>query len=415
MTRQSTRPSDPAIRAISRTLMEAADERVLQVVRMIDSMANRGPADDMIAALRPRLARLRPARPLTLDRLLFMVFDPIIVPATRWRPGAAALPRTVLRSLAATVRAGLGDEARAIEVMVKGHTVHDRDVALRAGGVLWPRAGEIIFAAPPPVEWDTTGLSIGLYPPLASVVGALLTEAVALEALLGERDRDPDSRTAAALLERIGARDPQALPVAIVVAATRAPSLVAAIAQMAAATLVGADFSLRPALDQAIEALTARLEEDGAVEERIHAVSLTDVGATVRRVSKLLEQLGDDSAPAPRRERIKAIRRQLDTSCRSRFAEGLTTDFIAPLRSSLGAAGDDPVERLEAAARGLRALEIEARGVGGGETYDRLLRQAAEIVRQTPGADGIGRADRVRLVEILAGPEAALAMLEAAS
>lgn len=73
------------------------------------------------------------------------------------------------------------------------------------------------------------------------------------------------------------------------------------------------------------------------------------------------------------------------------------------------------MERLEEAARGLRALETEARGVGGGETYDKLLRQAAEIVRQTPGADVIGRADRVRLVEILAGPEAALAMLETVS
>jgi hypothetical protein len=397
--------------------MEAADDRVLQVVRMIDSMVERGPADEMIAPLRPRLARLRPARPLTLDRLLFTIFDPIIVPAPRWRPGSTALPRTVLRSLAATVRAGLGEEARSIEVMVKGHTVNDRDVALRAGGELWPRAGEIIFAAPTPVEWETTGLNIALYPALARMVGTLLSEAVVLETLLGgsDRDPDPDPRAVSALLERIGARHPEALPVAIVLMVTRAPVLMASIAQTAAATLVGADFSLRPALDQAIETLTAQLEHDGAVEERIHSVSLTDVGATVRRMSRLLQHLGDDTAPAPRRERIKAIRRQLDTSCRSRFAEGLTTDFIAPLRSNPGSAGDDPVERLEEAARGLRALETEARSVGGGEAYDKLLRQAAEIVRQTPGADRIGRADKVRLVEILAGPEAALAMLEGAS
>ncbi len=415
MSRQPTRSSDPAIRAISRTLMEAADERVLQVVRMIDAMAERGIADEMIAAVRPRLARLRPARPLTLDRLLFTIFDPIIVPAPRWRPGAAALPRTVLRSLAATIRAGLGEDARAIEVMVKGHSLNDRVVALRAGGELWPRAGEIMFAAPTPVEWETTGLNIALYPVMARMVGTLLTEAVALETLPGGAGLDPDPQAASALLARIGARNPEALPVAIVLMVTRAPTLVASIAQTAAATLVGSDVTLRPALDQAIETLTAQLEQDGAVEERILSVSLADVGATVRRVSKLLQQLGDDSAPAPRRERIKAIQRQLDTSCRSRFAEGLTTDLIAPLRSSLGAAGDDPMERLEEAARGLRALETEARGVGGGETYDKLLRQAAEIVRQTPGADVIGRADRVRLVEILAGPEAALAMLETVS
>ncbi len=411
MTRQPTRSSDPAIRAISRTLMEAGDERVLQIVRMIDGMADRGLADEMIAPLRPRLARLRPPRPLTLDRLLFTIFDPIIVPVTRWRPGTATLPRTVLRSLAATTRAGLGSAARAIEETVKGHTVNDRDVALEAGGLLWPGAGEIIFAAPAPLEWETTGLNMSFYPPLARVVGALLTEAVTLETMLSG-GRDPDPRAISALLERIGLRAPEALPVAMVLLVTRAPSLIASIAQMAAAKLVGSEVTLRPALDQAIETLTAQLEQADAVEERIHSVSLADVGSAVRRVSMLLQQLGDDSAPAPRRERIKAIRRQLDASCRSRFADGLTTDFIAPLRSNLGVAGDDPVERLEDAARGLRALETEARGVGGGETYDKLLRQAAEIVRQTPGADAMGRADKVRLVEILVGPEAALAMLE---
>src|SRR5689334_24255463 len=85
------------IREVARGLASARDEQIMQVVAMVDAMPNRGPADQLIAPLRPRLARLRPPRPLRFARLLFLPLDPLIVPAARWRAEQPTIPRTVIR------------------------------------------------------------------------------------------------------------------------------------------------------------------------------------------------------------------------------------------------------------------------------------------------------------------------------
>ena len=67
------------------------------------------------------------------------------------------------------------------------------------------------------------------------------------------------------------------------------------------------------------------------------------------------------------------------------------------------------MEALEGCARGLRRLKIAGRRSGGDEEYDRLLREAArQIGASEPGSP----AERARLVEILAGPDAALSLLK---
>ena len=66
------------------------------------------------------------------------------------------------------------------------------------------------------------------------------------------------------------------------------------------------------------------------------------------------------------------------------------------------------MEPLEEAARGLRRLELAGRQLGGDEHYDRMLRTAARQI----GEDRAGSlVERARLVEILAGSEAALTLL----
>src|SRR5271165_6163640 len=122
MTAPITRSSNPAIREVNRGLAAARDEQIMQVVAMVDAMPNRGPADQLIAPLRPRLAHLRPPRPLRFARLLFTPLDPLIVSAARWRPEQPTIPRTVIPFLAAAVEAVLGAETRAVAAMIEGYT-----------------------------------------------------------------------------------------------------------------------------------------------------------------------------------------------------------------------------------------------------------------------------------------------------
>ena len=66
------RSANPAIREVTRGLAAARDAQILQAVAMVDAMPERGAADEIVAPLRSRLARLRPPRPLRFARLLFL-------------------------------------------------------------------------------------------------------------------------------------------------------------------------------------------------------------------------------------------------------------------------------------------------------------------------------------------------------
>ncbi len=102
-----SRSSNPAIREVARGLAAARDAQIMQVLAMVDAMPHRGAADQLIAPLRTRLARLRPPRPLRFARLLFLPLDPLIVPAARWRAEQPTIPRTVIPFLATTIEASL--------------------------------------------------------------------------------------------------------------------------------------------------------------------------------------------------------------------------------------------------------------------------------------------------------------------
>jgi hypothetical protein len=106
--------------------------------------------------------------------------------------------------------------------------------------------------------------------------------------------------------------------------------------------------------------------------------------------------------------------RRIDASCRLRFAIALEVEFAGALQVLGGVAKQTAVIRLEEVAGHLRNLEQEARRIGSRDCYDALLGHAAEQVKAMPLDRGFGLMDRVRLVEILAGSDEALALLEAA-
>ena len=66
---------------------------------------------------------------------------------------------------------------------------------------------------------------------------------------------------------------------------------------------------------------------------------------------------------------------------------------------------------VEETARGLRQLEGAARRLGGGAFYDTLLRDTAAAVWASPADGPLGLADKVRLIEILSGPDQADALM----
>jgi uncharacterized protein YheU (UPF0270 family) len=396
------------IRAVSRDVAGADDARVMRIVATVDAMSARGSADELIVPLRRRLAVLRPPRPLRFVRLMFHPLDPLIIPAGRWRPDQHAIPRTALAPLADCVRVAMAPRARVIEAAISGRTAADADMIAAQGRLLWPDAGKVLMSAIPPATWRETGLGDAIFAPLARRTGALLAQMAAFDRFCAETVQGllpPRADALHAILRGIAGADESALPMMVKLLLTRLPE---AAALLMAAQPGPQGSALKAAADETVDKLLEQLVRKEGAAARIASTSLEEAGTTVRRIATLLRQLEDGSVKPARRAHLKAVRQTLDAGFRTRFAAGLRDEVLALLL----AGGNPDVQVIEAAARDLRALETEARAVGGGSAYDLMLRQTADAVKALPAETGPGRTDRIRLVEILAGSDAALAMLD---
>ncbi len=178
-------PKQPlgGMQALQPGLLEADDLKIRRVLAVVDNVADPAINKALLETLRPRLATLRPVRPLRLTRLLFIPLDPLTVPMRGWRPGDATVPRPVLAPIAKIVRSGLGDLAPVIDGIIAGHRADAAQAITQAGELLWPRAAAILAGATPPADWVDTGLPPAAYKPLAASVAAVLRRAPQLRCL----------------------------------------------------------------------------------------------------------------------------------------------------------------------------------------------------------------------------------------
>jgi hypothetical protein len=400
-----------SIKALKGEIAGAADPQILRIVAAVDAMASRGTADALIAPLRERLSTLRPPRPLRFVRLLFHPLDPLIVPAPRWRDGEDSIPRTALTPMADHVRRAIGDQVLAIERELAGHTDADTDLVTRWGRALWPAAAHTLRTQTVPETWQASGLTLLAYRPLADRVAALLDQAASLEALCAETANGllaVRPGAVAAMLDCIMAVNQTAVPMLIALLLVRLPEAAASIIS----TTVGSNSTpMRAAMDRAVDQVLRQLSLDRGTEDFIAAGTLADAGAAAAHIKTLLTQLDGGSNKPQRREQLRSIRQRLDASCKARFTAGLDGEFLAPLRQLADAPDRSAMTALEASARSLRVLETEARAIGSGAAYDLLLRRATDMIKGGTSGGHLGIVDQVRLVELLAGPEAALTML----
>ena len=409
MTVAITRSTNPAIREVNRDLAAAQDTQILRAVAMVDAMPDRGQADQLVAPLRARLARLRPPRPLRFARLLFLPMDPLIVSPARWRISDATIPRTVIPVIAATLRQAMPD-AEAVERLIRGRITAETDVVEHAGGMLWSRAATLLQTPPPPIGWDATGLALTAYLPLARRIGAMLSQADRLSRLANDAARGlspPDIRLIQSMIAAATTFESPAQSMLIALLLSRVPEAAPVLARVATSLGPRGEALLRESWDDASGLLVDQLERPGAAEDQLGGADLTDASATARRLILLIAALETDTIPPARRDRLGQIRRRVAASCEALFTERMTAALLEPLRAGC----PDPAHDIEAAARGLRALETEARRIAGGKLFDTLLSEASNTLRDAATLNVLERISAIRLMEILAGPEAAMSLL----
>jgi hypothetical protein len=403
-----------ALRALRRELATAAEDKIAQIVAMVDALPTRGEADALIAPLRQRLARMRLPRPLSLGRLLFMPVQPALVDGPQWRRGAPTVPRTACQPLIALVRARLGDEAAGIDAALSGQYVANTELVLAVGRKLWPRAADLLRDAPPPPGWQAqTGLADTDFPSIARTVRLVLGLGAWMHDSAAGLPLRPDEVTVvvARLGEVIrdgGAAETVAAGLFVVMLAAlgdadRRIDLIEASMEPAARPVVHRARML--AMNSSLDRLDTGASLTG---------SLVDAAGSVRRDARLLDLFTEQAGSNPaRRARVQEVRRNLDTLCQARFQAALDADLALPQAApgSHAVVGDSAVMELEEAARTLHRFEQSARRIGGREFYDHALQAVADQLAR-PDASALSGIDRVRLTELLLGADAAMQLLK---
>ena len=148
----------------------------------------------------------------------------------------------------------------------------------------------------------------------------------------------------------------------------------------------------------------------GDVRQAVTAeATLPYAAENVRRTACMLEDLQAAADPVQRPRRLAQLRearQRLGEQCRDRLLAG--AEALAAPHGAPADAGD--LAAMEDTARALRRLDMVGRRLGDAEVYDRALAGAAGRLITDPK---LPLTTRLRLAEILLGPEAALNMLGA--
>ncbi len=385
-------------RVLRRELAAANDAQVMDALQYIDQLPDRDAANALLARLRPRLRNLRLARPLRLERLLYMPLNPALVDARVWRAGSPQIPRSMLPPLSAMLRAAAPDLVQAAELIIADQSVAEPMRAYHAGSLLWPTIGELVATARLPAEWHQTALPPACYAPLAAACAPVLRAALHLQEIA-----DPSiplselNQALAALLAQQERHGPGPWGVMLTVLIRGFPHADAA---LRAATAMRVDRAMRQAGDACIESLWSWLEPG---REALGLRDLAEAAGDLRGRGLLLAQLARDTQL---RRRAATAQADLHTAGARDLAREVEAHLLAPLRALTAdqPAPDLIVTALEYAARAMRRIDIELRRLRLGTAPETLLLQAADEVRANPALPAI---DRDRLVDILLGRHAA--------
>jgi hypothetical protein len=389
-------------RRLRHAVAAAPDAVLAKVVAVFDSLPDRREADALLDAARPRLRRLRPPRPIAFARLLFLPLDGAILEPRDWRRQDGTLPRSALMPLAAAIRAAIGPAAAEIDAATAGRSFADHAAIDAAGRRLWRLAAQAGPGASPPPGWQEAGLSPTDY-----------RQATALTAGAW---RCADALWAALAVARCGPPEEMIRPALIAAAAEGPAVLAAALATlMQKAAKPGGVAAIAAGLPGAPPMLAERVLDEWLAECRPE-IPLADPAAAAGMAEAFLEAFDDLAESrlaqrAERRQRVAAIRRQAAEACRAAYAEAAAGGVLTPL--SEGGTDDAAIGALEATARQLRRLEQAGRALGATSAFDAAANRVTDQIAALRGRPGVNPADLVRMTEILAGPEAAMRLLEA--
>lgn len=427
-------------REVERSLRQASDRQLVRVMGFIDRLPSRRIVEDIVERVRGRLAQVRPSRPLTFSRVLFLPLQDLLADPAQAAGNPWLVPRPMLGVVAALVRRGLPEPlAKSLTAVPPDRTMDDGDAVAGMGEVLWPAAaaalrGFLLHGGDPVPGWQES------YRNRLDGVVQIYESALDITALLAQLPSRPmgmltgeQETVALALLYSMRHVSDTVFRycTTMLMRRTTEPSQIFRI-MLDTDLDLPADQRDRMLAEAALECLN---EIDGMNEDvgalAAHSVQ-TAADTTVRLVS-LIESL--ENAPA-------AVK--LDTKTLSATKARASKTIVRTFESTLGGemrrtvsdlasrsdTTDDEVAAAEAVARSTRKIEMAGERLGLARHLEGVLEREfgayrtlllAKVRQSRGGAAGRGGGtgvsavmDELRLIEILFGADAAMTIIQEA-
>ncbi|MCA3302078.1 MAG: hypothetical protein INF98_07920 [Roseomonas sp.] len=414
-TRSLTQGSDEggkgedALTRISKRASRASDSVLQQVVAVLEAVPSRTMLDPIIEAARPRLKLLRPPRPITFARILFLPFDGAVVPLKEWSMGSAKLPRPALMPISEAIRAAMGPEAEKISANLGGRSFFDVLQVDSEGRTLWAEAARLAPTLSFPKGLPAAGLDAAQSEQLLELAAGIWRHADGIwEAKLACFSGPSSELVAAALkgpaeegeavfsIALLSLLDRAQSPGSVLATAARLSPIASNIADEKLRELQTAPLPILPAEDP-VRAAHIAAEYVALLKEFENLLS----GRSKERqavITPLMQDIG---------EAIKEVTQQI-----------IQRQFLPALNEPNAKRRAAVVLNIEILARALGRLEEAGRRAGRFEAFDKLkVSHAVKLRSILNGLDGGGlqRHDVIRIADILLGAEKAMELAAPAS
>lgn len=385
------------IGGLAANLSGTSDENVLRIIAMIDRLPDRTKLDDLLTDIRPRLARLRPPRPVTMTRLLFLPLSGALVNRAAWRQDPATIPRAALKPIFALLRDLPGGHLTEADEATRNAVFSDLAVVEHYGRLIWEAAARLCEKITPGSRWTDAGFTPEDFRTMTRLAAGVWRHAGSLWEVLRQGTAPVSTDLLRSALAGPANEGPDVFRAAFRTLLLSSENA-AAFTSLASGMPPGVSEIVIQSLEEWIETALPKLAEQDLIEA---TNSAEEIGKTLEALALTpLFQI------PRRRQQLSAFFWRLEEHCREMLLEIIEEEILPALEPSPEAYSDDRFLMLEIHARAARRLEILGRHFGNDpayeETHQRLVRafSAAEKIKVQLG---ITTMDLARLGEILLG------------
>ena len=132
-------------REIELSLRQATDDQLVRVMAFIDRLPGRTQVEDLVEAIRSRLALVRPSRPITIPRILTLPIEDLLSTPSAGGDSKWLMPRALLVPAHRIILSILPNaDLQRYERMAGKRNMDDEETVLEIGNEVWPRGAEAL-------------------------------------------------------------------------------------------------------------------------------------------------------------------------------------------------------------------------------------------------------------------------------